>query len=649
MWQIFGVNFPTAQLVTEDLIHVMMNGSKRWTDHIPTVRFSGRSVMACQVHNDSVLSVDSGMAPVADSFGNVVVLDGRLDNVAALQQELGLRGDRLSDAKIVLEAFRKWGQECFGRFVGDWAVAISSDGGTALYLGRDHAGTRTLFFREHNGFVYWATHLECLLSVGLPISLNEAYAARFLSGLVIGDLTPYREIQSVPPAHFLRFEASQISRRPHWSALATDQIYYGNPRDYQERFLTLFKQSVARRTNDGIALAQLSGGMDSSSIVCISDLISHDRSNEGFVRVGTMSFFDDTEPTWNERPYFEAVEQMRAQRGFHLDGAFSGSPLAIAQEKLGNFAIPGRDGFLVAQEEMIEEVMTSSRCGAILSGIGGDELLGGVPSPFPELADYLFTLEISRFWRSSMKWALARRCTVFELIEGTLSFLNSTLRSANRTCKDIPRWLAPRLRVACREVATGREFVQQLYSSRPSSMNQARVWWHFIDSLPHLQGEILRRYEYRYPYLDRDLVEFLLRVPRCELVQPGRRRAMMRSALVGVVPEIVLERRRKAYLLRRPIQLLQDGADDFLNLLTSSRAVELGWIDGRLIREEMEKVRQGDIPPDWPSLMRAARLELWLRGLDHPETSDRRCSYQAKTFDARTPGATRLYVTTEPS
>ena len=71
---------------------------------------------------------------------------------------------------------------------------------------------------------------------------------------------------------------------------------------------------------------------------------------------------------------------------------------------------------------------------------------------------------------------------------------------------------------------------------------------------------IIRR-EYRYPYLDWDLVEFLLCVPREQLVRPGRRRYMMRNALKGIVPAEVLERRRKAFITRSPLLALQSARE----------------------------------------------------------------------------------------
>jgi len=60
-------------------------------------------------------------------------------------------------------------------------------------------------------------------------------------------------------------------------------------------------------------------------------------------------------------------------------------------------------------------------------------------------------------------------------------------------------------------------------------------------------------YELRYPFLDRELLEFLFAIPREQLVRPGQRRSLMRRALTGVVPPEISNRKRKAYVVRGPM------------------------------------------------------------------------------------------------
>ena len=68
-------------------------------------------------------------------------------------------------------------------------------------------------------------------------------------------------------------------------------------------------------------------------------------------------------------------------------------------------------------------------------------------------------------------------------------------------------------------------------------------------------------FEWRYPFLDRDLLQFLYTIPREQLVRPGERRSLMRRALKGIVPEGILARKRKAFLTRVPLQALAETLD----------------------------------------------------------------------------------------
>ena len=92
------------------------------------------------------------------------------------------------------------------------------------------------------------------------------------------------------------------------------EFVIGSDAEYEEHFRSVFAQSVRRRLrSDSPILAELSGGMDSSSIVCMADEIIS-RGQLATPRLDTLSYYDDSEPNWNERPYFSQVEEKRGRR-----------------------------------------------------------------------------------------------------------------------------------------------------------------------------------------------------------------------------------------------------------------------------------------------------------------------------------------------
>src|SRR5260370_5448963 len=93
------------------------------------------------------------MQPAIDEAGSMLCFDGRLDNHKELRTTLGLADDSSAGSGIVRAAFTRWDKCCFSRFIGDWALALWSNADHALYLARDHAGTRTLYYQMMDGHV----------------------------------------------------------------------------------------------------------------------------------------------------------------------------------------------------------------------------------------------------------------------------------------------------------------------------------------------------------------------------------------------------------------------------------------------------------------------------------------------------------------
>src|SRR5260370_27598748 len=179
----------------------------------------------------------------------------------------------------------------------------------------------------------------------------------------------------------------------------------------------------------------------------------------------------------------------------------------------------------------------------------------------------------------------------------------------------LPPWSASRLKRMVRRVA--HESTQDTISlSRPSGIANARMAPQLLETLPHRCPGHFVRYEWRYPYLDRDLLDFLLGVPSSVLVRPGRRRAMMRNALRGIVPNEILERRRKGARSRSlPLTLKRQEhkiRNLFENLLPPlSQLAE----QPALLRDALDAIRRSDLGK-MHFVVRAVFVQLWSRHID---------------------------------
>jgi len=264
---IFGLRKGEGQAVEEPQLIHLASATGRYAPDGTFVRASGRLGMGFQpyyTHQRANLEAQ----PAVDARGNMLTFDGRLDNHADLCKLLNIAESDTADSLIVLAALDRWGEECFSRFVGDWALAFWSNTEQSLYLARDHAGTRTLYFEQTDGCVVWATYLETFFAERKSRGLDAGYAACYLACQPIRALTPYKGIMAVTPAHYFVFHEGRLTRKAHWRWMVKDEIHYKTDAEYEEHLFSLFRQSVERRTGPGAPiLAQLSGGMDSSSIV----------------------------------------------------------------------------------------------------------------------------------------------------------------------------------------------------------------------------------------------------------------------------------------------------------------------------------------------------------------------------------------------
>jgi asparagine synthase (glutamine-hydrolysing) len=612
---IFGIRKPDGEIADESQLMHSAHLTERYAPDGTFVKATGRVGMGFQAYHTHQRS-SLGVQPTVDHFGNMLVFDGRLDNHAEICKLLDIYDPHTADSSIALAAFARWGEACFSRFIGDWALAVWSQVDRSLCLARDHAGTRTLYYQYVDSCIRWSTFLETLVGDGRTTDLDEHYIERYLAGRQPGDRTPYKNVRSVPPAHCLTFHHDRAVRKTGCDWMVKGKLRYQTDEEYERHFFALFRQSVERRIGPGAPiLAQLSGGMDSSSIVCMSDHIRREQNASSADLVDTISYYDDDEPTWDERPYFTKIEAGRGRAGVHVDNALFRRSWTPFGRLDGTYLFPGMDEGAFRREAALQNRIGASGYRVILSGLGGDELLGGVPTPLPELADSLVSQSWSALCRQSLAWCLVDRSPTFSMLRRTLQLVLNCYLPNDFDQTPPPPWvkvISPWSTDSDTKLLSAKARI----SLTPSTICGREAWWSILGSLPNSLPDYLVRYEYRFPFLDRDLATFLLQVPREQLVRPGQRRSLMRRALRSVVPPEILQRRRKAYLTRSAtIGLRTISQTVSATELRSLRAAQGGFVDPDLLTKALMEVGNGHKPQWIAPLWRTLLFDQWLRNL----------------------------------
>jgi asparagine synthase (glutamine-hydrolysing) len=612
---ILGIRKAEEQTVKKDYLTRLALVTDQYARDGTFIKTAGRIGMAFQpyhTHKRSNLEAQ----PAVNERGSMLVFDGRLDNHAELCAVLDIRDSDTPDSRIVLVAFERWGERCFSHLIGDWAIALWSPSCRSLFLARDHAGIRTLYYEIAGDTLSWSTHLETFFADGQIRDIDENYAARYLASQPIGDLTPYKGISAVTPAHYVIFCEGKITRKPHWRWIVEDKLRYQTNREYEEHFSMLFMQAVERRTGGGAPiLAHLSGGMDSTSIVCMSDHIRRARGATSEHFVDTLSYYDNTEPNWNEIPYFSAVEAQRGKSGHHVQVSISDKSFKLIDPNAGRYMLPGADLATLERETVLQKLASEKGYRSILSGLGGDELAGGVPNATPELADYLTSGKIMQLLAGATSWSLAARVPVIHTVGNVLATtFRLYLFGSDSTTR--PAWCGKDLSYEKHEPIEPPISLLSRIGSRPSALINGSTWWHLLETLPSRLPAAGERFEYRFPFLDRDLVDYLYRIPRGQLIRPGCRKSLLRRSVAGIVPSAILQRTRKAYIARAPLLLLKNSRPDIERLMTESVLSKCGLIDKvRFNRYLDSAIRTADLT-HWFPIMKTLWMEIWWQSMN---------------------------------
>ena len=554
--------------------------------------------------------------PYVSRRGFVVTWDGRLDNREDLLAEF--RGDlnrSATDVSIVASAFDRWEIDSFRRIVGDWALTVWRPQQKELILASDFMGVRHIFYHLRAEQVRWSSDIAPLvLLAGVKFHVDDEFVAGYLAHNPDGHSTPYREIREVPPGQFVRVRPGIVSVERFWHVSPRERIRYKTDGDYEEHFQHVFRQAVRRRLrSDSPVLAELSGGLDSSSIVCMADDILA-KEGADTPRLDTLSYYDRTEPKGDDWIYFQKIEEKRGKTGVHIDGSkMAKSPASLEFREFCPFP-----GALGVSNELDDERSDAVRKGGhrvVLSGMGGDELMGGIPNPRSLLGDLIVQFRVFHLVRQLAAWSLVKRRPWIHLLwDSATDALPPALGQYLVKETKIEPWVrkdfARRTRLGFRQFAVNEHFGLWL-PTRRSVIGGVNVMANNLSKMP---ASVPALEEMTYPYLDQHLIEFVLSTPANQWLRPGERRSLLRRALAGIVPAEILSRKTKQLGARTPAVMLDQHWGELQAAYGSSLSSNLGYVDDTELLKVIGDARTGKTV-SLARVLWTISLEFWLRDL----------------------------------
>ncbi len=228
--------------------------------------------------------------------------DVRIDNRESLATELGLdpqEARRLADSSFLLEAWERWGDAAVDHLVGAFTFAVWQPEEKRLYLVRDHAGERPLYYTKNDDFFAFASMPKGLLALpGLPAALDEDALADFLAILPLANgKSLFGNLRAVPHGHCLTVTPDGARLRQYWHPSDVRPLRLKNDAEYLEAFRECFDKAVrCRLRTTGSIGSELSGGLDSSSVTATAAglLASSGRGLTSFTHVPRRGYATPT-------------------------------------------------------------------------------------------------------------------------------------------------------------------------------------------------------------------------------------------------------------------------------------------------------------------------------------------------------------------
>ncbi len=552
--------------------------------------------------------------------GDLLAFDGRLDNRADLAAIAGLTGPLASDdVGVLLEAMRRSCRGCARRMVGDFAFAYWNPRERRLTLGRDAAGARTIYWHHSQHRFLFGTDIGALVDAAAvgPNELDEDYIAGFLGAHPDARVTAYTSIRAVRPGHLVTLGATgEVDEEEVWS-LSADPIPVSARHDeeYAEECARLFIDGVrCRMRSEEAVVAELSGGLDSSSVVCVANHLRR----VGEVQTAsfsTVSHIFDVSRTSDESDYIAAVESHCGLQGHHVRESacprFGGAD--ASRRTLHTLSLlAAASGF----ESALCARMQTLGARVLLSGLGGDEVFYPSHDPLPGLADQWRRWQFADLHRSLLVWSgalrqsyatLAWRSWRFGRDRRALSLITNTGRH-----QLVPSWVHPRLLDRVQHLGERHEARLRPYAM-PSVRDSAAGYYAAIGAIADGSRQEFDVRQVTYPCLHRPLVEFLHAVPFGAKLRPHENRALQKRALGWALPARIATRQGKADGREALMRALRDDGRDWEAFFAHSEAADRQFIDPARLNGVLRRFRGGIGSPE--GLTKAIALETWLRSL----------------------------------
>jgi asparagine synthase (glutamine-hydrolysing) len=538
--------------VLDEMLRQIIHRGPDGEGRFQTVSSSGNGV-ALGHRRLAIIDLGGGAQPMStEQMSHVISYNGELYNYKDLRKELVQRGEVFlteSDTEVVLRSYAHWGERCFSRFRGMFALAIWDALNDRLILARDHFGKKPLYYALVNGALIFSSELSSLIShpsCAATLDCDSVYEyLRFR--YVPSPNTFVASIKKLPPGHYLSISNGHLRIERFFCPVYQDsQIEPAESKNGESEgvFFNLLEESIRLRMQSDVPYgAFLSGGIDSSSIVALMA-----RNSPLPIKTFSIGF--------KEEQYSELEHAKRIAEAFKTQHH---EIIVSNRDIIGHLERLTRNRCAPISEPADIPIYMLSKFAAqdvkvVLSGEGSDELLAGYPKHNVER------------WVAGREWLLNHptvrktASTVLDLLPGENRRARVALEAITegRFEERMASWFGSFSERARAEIWSNGAYARELDGtpfSAQARWSSLRRILHF-DQTSWLPDNLLERgdrmtmaasLEARMPFMDTKLARFVATLPDRALLRRGTSKYILRKCMQSLLPRETLTREKVGF------------------------------------------------------------------------------------------------------
>lgn len=492
---------------------------------------------------------ERGWQPMqTDDRRYTISFNGEIYNYVELRQVLIQKGYQFrteTDTEVILYAYKEWGVESLARFNGMFAFAIHDAATNELFLARDPFGIKPLYYVQNENFFLFCSEIKGLLAEPKvsrnvnPRRLNEYLRLGWVNQ---NTETIFSEIKEIPAAHYTIISADAhhpLKTTPYWTVKPVERrdISFG---DAVAQVKEILYNNIKIHLRSDVEVGYtLSGGIDSSAVVCVANDVLPDNKKLAFSYL--PNYEEKSEKKWIEivnnkvhaQPFYtqpsEATFISEIENIIKLQDEPFGSTSIYAQYKV--FELVGKHNIRV-----------------VLDGQGADEIFAGYPIYFTERAMSILKKE-----------GFVKYLAFIKKIDPALN-ISKTKELLKTLYKYLPRQMQKEVQKRYSSHSS-RLISKDLSAYEEAPFDASTFEGSFLKAslykgLKHTDLPSMLRYqdrnamafsvEGRVPFLTKDLVEFVYSLPEeYILAQEGYTKKLLREAMKDFLPSEIFHRKDK--------------------------------------------------------------------------------------------------------